>query len=281
MFEVLGHRGARGLFPENTVEGFRAARDLGLRAVELDVGLTRDGAVVVHHDPRLNADIARDGAGHWIEGPGPLLRDLGLDELRTYDVGRLRPGSALAHRFPGQRPVDGARVPLLAEVLAALPGMRVTIEMKVFPDHRDWTVPPEEMAERTLHTAERAGALDRVVFQSFDWRATGWLRRLRPGLAYAWLTAPETAAAAALWWDRPVPALVPDAVAAEGGGVWSPAWEGLGRAEIASAHALGLRVVPWTVNGVRDGARLRAWGADGLITDHPDRFLERGAHGHP
>lgn len=272
MFDLQGHRGARGLFPENTVEGFRATRALGVPAVELDVGVTRDGAVVVHHDPRLNADIARDESGRWVEEPGPLLCELTLAELREFDVGRLRPGSPTARRFPRQQAQDGARIPLLADVLATVPELRVTIEMKLLPDQPGWTVSPEDMAERTFDVARQAGALDRVTFQSFDWRAPRWLRRSHPDLAYAWLTRPETVANAPLWWDRPVPDSVPEAVAAEGGGTWTPAWDSIAAAEVAAAHALGLRVVPWTVNEPADMARLRAWGVDGLISDYPDRL---------
>ncbi len=272
MFDLQGHRGARGLFPENTVEGFRATRALGVLAVELDVGVTRDGAVVVHHDPRLNPDIARGESGRWVEEPGPLLCDISLAELRTYDVGRLRPGSPTARRFPAQQALDGARIPLLADVLALLPDLRVTVEMKLFPDRRDWTVPPEEMAERTFDVAVWADALGRVAFQSFDWRAPRWLRHRHPTLSFAWLTRPETVAEAPLWWDRPAPTSVPEAVAAEGGGTWTPAWDSIGADDIAAAHGLALRVVPWTVNEPADMARLRAWGVDGLISDFPDRM---------
>lgn len=272
MFDLQGHRGARGLFPENTIEGFTATRALGIMAVELDVGVTRDGVVVVHHDVRLNPDIARDSAGRWVESPGPLLCEMTAAELRAYDVGRLRPGSDAARRFPQQQPCDAARIPRLADVLAAVPDMRVTIEMKLLPDHRTWTVPPDEMAERTFDVAKRADALDRVTFQSFDWRATRCIRHHHPDLAFAWLTRPETIGKAPLWWDTPVPESVPEAVAAEGGDTWTPEWDSIEASDIAAAHALGLRVVPWTINEVADMVRLRGWGADGLISDYPDRW---------
>src|ERR1700760_3341020 len=119
--QVIGHRGARGLFPENTLQGFLAAAALGVSAFELDVGMTADGVAVVCHDVALNADIARDPSGAWLSSPTPLLRSLTLAELLRYDVGRLRPGSFTASQFPDQKPHDGARVPTLAAVLAALP----------------------------------------------------------------------------------------------------------------------------------------------------------------
>jgi len=274
--ELLGHRGARGLFPENTIEGFRAAMALGVRAFELDVGLTRDGVVVVHHDPALSPDIARAPHGGWLAPPGPLLQDLSFAELQRFDVGRIRPGSGYAARYPAQAPIDGARIPRLAEVLALDAGARITIEMKTRPDRPDWTAPPERMAEAVAAVVDAAGAAARVAVSSFDWRGVRHMRRIRPGIARAWLTEPRTVRDAPTWWDRAPPTAdaVPDAVAAEGGGTWSPEHTGLMQAELDCAHALGLRVVPWTVNEPAAIARLLRWGVDGLITDRPDLARE-------
>ncbi len=271
-FQLQGHRGARGLFPENTLEGFRAAIDLGLRWFELDVGVLRDGAVVVHHDPALNADLARHG-GAWLSGAGPLLKDLTLAELRRYDVGRIRPGSAYAALYPGQAPVDGATIPTLAEVLILDARIGWNIELKLLPTHPGWTVSAEEMVERVLHAVDAAGAADRVTLQSFDWRAPRHARRIRPTLPRGWLTRPETAANPAMWWAIEAPQPLPDAVANEGGGAWTPSWEMLTQDLVKQAQAIGLAVIPWTVNETGDIQRLIAWGIDGLITDFPDRAL--------
>ena len=271
---LIGHRGARGLFPENTREGFAAAAALGIDGIELDVALTADGVPVVCHDPALNPALARGPDGAWIAAPGPLIRALPEAALAAYDVGRLRPGSALAASFPDQRPIDGARIPRLDAALA-LPNLSFIVELKTLPDHPDWTAPAAEMAEAALAAAERAGALDRVTFESFDWRGPRHLRRIRPGLRLAWLTRAATVAAAALWWDGPRPedfaGSVPRAVAAEGGQVWAPEHVDLTEAQVAEAQALGLAVVPWTVNRPEDIARLIGWKIDGLITDRPDR----------
>src|SRR4051794_18770412 len=95
-FDLQGHRGARALFPENTLEGFAAALGIGVGAIELDVATTADGVVVVTHDLRLNPDLVRGPDGAWLAAPGPPVRSLTLAELRHYDVGRLRPGSDYA-----------------------------------------------------------------------------------------------------------------------------------------------------------------------------------------
>ncbi len=274
---LIGHRGARGLFPENTREGFAAALALGIDGIELDVALTADGVPVVCHDPALNPALARGPDGAWIAAPGPLIHALPEAALAAYDVGRLRPGSALAASFPDQRPIDGARIPRLDAALA-LPGLSFIVELKTLPDHPDWTAPAAAMAEAALAAAERAGALDRVTFESFDWRGPRHLRRIRPALRLAWLTRAATVAEAALWWDGPRPedfaGSVPRAVAAEGGQVWAPEHVDLTEAQIVEAQALGLAVLPWTVNRAEDMARLIGWGIDGLITDRPDRARE-------
>ena len=169
-FQLQGHRGARGLFPENTIEGFRSGLAMGLRWFEIDVGVLRDGAVVVHHDVALNPDIASMD-GRWPGGSLPLLRQLSWDELEDFSVGRIRPGSDYAAKWPAQVAVDGARVPLLTDVLALEGGAQWTIELKLMPDRPDWTVSAEEMVERVLRVVDAAGAAERVVLQSFDWRA--------------------------------------------------------------------------------------------------------------
>jgi glycerophosphoryl diester phosphodiesterase len=272
--QVQGHRGARGLFPENTLEGFQAAWALGIRAFELDVGMTADDVVVVSHDPALNPDITRGPDGAWLRGRGPLLRSLTMAGLAEYDVGRVRPWTAYAARFRVQRPIDGARVPALAAVLAALPEAWFTIELKTDPCRPDWTVPAEVLADATMAVVDAAGAAGRVMLESFDWRGPRHVRRQRPEVPLAWLTRAETVRDARLWWGGASPedfgGSVPKAVAAEGGQVWAPEHPGLTEVEVAEARAVGLGVLPWTVNRAADMRWLIGWGVDGVITDRPD-----------
>lgn len=275
MFSLQGHRGARGLFPENTLCGFQATVALGIRTIEIDIGVTRDGAVVVHHDPALNPDITRDRSGAWLPARGPLLRDTTLARLAEFDVGRIRPGTDYAERFSRQAAQDGARIPTLDQVLALDNTTAWNIELKSLPTYPEWTVGPEEMVERVLHVASAAGALNRITVQSFDWRAPRHVRRIRPSVARGWLTSAQTVADSALWLGRHIANIdeVPDAIAKEGGGTWTPEHNDLTEALLGRAQRLGLLVVPWTVNGRDDMLRLIEWGVDGLITDWPDRAL--------
>ena len=117
-FDVQGHRGARGLAPENTLAGFELALRLGVTTLEMDLAVTRDEVVVLHHDRRLNPDVTRDSSGCWLAGPGLLIRDLTFDELQAFDVGRIDPACAYSRQFPRQKPVDGARIPRLRDLFA-------------------------------------------------------------------------------------------------------------------------------------------------------------------
>jgi glycerophosphoryl diester phosphodiesterase len=280
MFELQGHRGARGLFPENTIAGFRGALAIGVSSLELDIAVTRDGVPVVVHDPALDPDLTRDASGAWLPGAGPVVHRLTLAELRHYDVGRARPGSATARAFPLQQPHDGSHVPTLAEVLAATraSGVRIDAEIKTDPRAPALTVAPERMADIVVATARAADALGRLSVRSFDWRGLAWLRRTAPEVPLCWLTEAKTEADAAVWWgvcdNLSAPRAVAAAAAAGEKVGWTPTWAphhtGLRAAQVAEATALGLRVVPWTVNEPADMARLIGWGVAGLCTDRPD-----------
>jgi glycerophosphoryl diester phosphodiesterase len=271
---IIGHRGARGLFPENTQEGFAAALALGIDALELDVALTADGVVVVVHDPALNPNLTRDAHGAWLEPPTPLLRSLRAAQLLAYDVGRLRPGTAYTALYPDQTPRDGARIPTLDAVLRLNRSAQFIIELKTFPGEPGRSASGPELAEAVIAIADAAGVTPQITVEGFDWRGPRHLRRIRPDVRLAWLTRAETVRGAATWWDGPTPAdfggSVPRAVAAEGGPVWAPDHNDLTDALVREAQALGLQVMPWTVNAPADMRRLIEWGVDGLVTDRPD-----------
>jgi glycerophosphoryl diester phosphodiesterase len=272
--ELHGHRGARGLFPENTLAGFAGALAIGVDALELDVAATADGVVVVTHDPCLNPDITRTSDGAWLTGPGPAIRSLRAADLSHYDVGRVRPDSAYAMLCPDQVPHDGATIPTLAEVLRCGPRATFNIELKTFPLRPGLAMEGAAMADAVVAVADSQGVADRIIVQSFDWRGPRHLHRVRPDIRLSWLTSATVLAAARQWWDGPHPSdfggSVPRAVASEGGPNWGPDYVNLTEEGIAEAHSLGLRVVPWTVNRPEDMRRLIGWGVDGLITDRPD-----------
>jgi glycerophosphoryl diester phosphodiesterase len=284
-FDVQGHRGARGLAPENTLAGFRAALAAGATTWELDIGLTQDGVPVVLHDRRLNPEMTRDRHGTWIDAPTPTLGSLPLAVLQSYDVGRLRPGTRSAAAWPQQQPADGERVPTLDAVFelarrAAPASLRFNIETKLSPLAPDETAPPEAFVTALLASIDRHGLRERVTVQSFDWRTLQRLQQLAPGIATAALTAerPDFDTVSSGRWSAGLVLAehggsVPRLVRALGAPVWSPNFRDLTPERLAEARALGLRVIPWTVNAPEDIQRLLGWPIDGLISDYPDRVV--------
>jgi len=262
-FDLQGHRGARGLAPENTLPGFERALSLGVDTLELDVGVTRDGVVVIHHDRRLNPDLARGPDGKWVGAPAPTIFSLSYQELQRYDVGRIKPGSEYARRFPHQKPVDGARIPRLAALFSiAPPSMKFNIETKLVPEAPEETLAPEPFARALIAEVRKAGVAARTTIQSFDFRILAVVQREAPEIATAYLTSGAKGEA--------VPRMVHEAK----GAIWSPNFQDLDPRALAVARELGVRVVAWTVNEPADIARVLGMNVDGIISDYPDRVLE-------
>jgi glycerophosphoryl diester phosphodiesterase len=137
-FDLQGHRGARGLAPENTLEAFALALSIGVTTLELDLAMTRDDILVVSHDRRLNPDHTRGPDGKFLDTEGPAIRSLTLAEVQRYDVGRLKPRSNYAANFPEQKAADGARIPALSELFdlvkrSGASHVRFNIETKITP----------------------------------------------------------------------------------------------------------------------------------------------------
>jgi len=285
--DVQGHRGARGLEPENTLAGFDRALRLGVSTLELDLGVTADGAVVVTHDPFIHPSVCLAPDGSVLEGErGPLLIDLRLEEVHAFDCGSLNPDVG---RFPSPPREDrpGERIPTLDEVFdlvrqRSADGVRFNVEIKRAPGSRD-TLPLDEFVASVIDVIHKYGFVDRTTIQAFDWRALQIAERIEPRIELAALVARETVSPE---WNAGVERLPGDSVAE-----WlarfevpiddfSPDFRLLldapdgGSEPIESLHDAGIRVVPWTVNDVATMERLIDLGVDGIITDRPDRLIE-------
>jgi glycerophosphoryl diester phosphodiesterase len=287
-FDLQGHRGARGLAPENTLPAFAAALTLGVDTLEFDVGVTRDGHIVIAHDRRLSPDIAQRPDGKYVDLPGPAIRALTLDEIKSYDVGTLRPRSAYANQFPAQKPVPGTRVPTLAELAALVRkagngSVRFNVETKLSPLAPDETVDPETFATALVKELRETGLAQRASIQSFDWRTLKVVQRIAPEIPTVCLTIGRGQgdnlqlgrSGASPWLAGldaddfiSVPRLVRDA----GCKVWSPFFRDTTNASIVEARLLGLKVAVWTVNEPADMAAMLDQGVDSIITDYPDRL---------
>ena len=282
-FDLQGHRGARGLAPENTLPAFERALATGVSTLELDVAVTADGVVVISHDPALTPALTRDAGGRWLAARGPRIKDLTFAQLQAYDVGRLDPASTYARGFPGQQPVDGTRIPTLAALFERVRALhadqvRFNVELKLAPDTPQDTVPLEAMVDAVLKVITDAGMRERVTLQSFDWRSLRRAQQLAPDIPTACLTvqtANNDSTRDGSWTAGLRLAdhgSVPRMAKAAGCATWSPNAGAVTQALVEEAHGLGLRVLPWTVNDPDTMERFVGWGVDGLITDYPDRL---------
>ena len=283
-FDLEAHRGGRALRPENTLASFANALSMGVDTLELDMGVTKDGVVVVSHERGLNPDLARGPDGKYIGAGIPYIK-LTLAEVKKYDVGQIRPGSDYAARFPDQLAIPETRIPTLAEVfdLVRRSGdrhVRLNIETKIDPTHPEESLDPQRFVSAVLGLLRGEHFTDRVMIESFDWRTLLLVQKQAPEIPTVYLTQvlqPEEN----LYPDKASPwtagfdpmrygGSVPRAVKAAGGKIWSPLYEDVSASSITEAHSLGLPVIVWTVNDPKDMSRLIDMGVDGIISDRPD-----------
>jgi glycerophosphoryl diester phosphodiesterase len=282
-FDIEAHRGGRALRPENTLQSFANALSMGVDTLELDMGVTKDGVLVVSHERGLNPDLARGPDGLYVSKGIPYVK-LTLAEVKTYDVGQIRPGSDYAARFPDQLSIP-ASIPTLAEVFALVRRsgdhhVRLNIETKIDPNHPEESPDPRHFVSAVLDLLRREKFVDRVMIESFDWRTLQLVQKEAPTISTVYLTQQERPEEN-IYLDKPSPwtagfdprnygGSVPRAVKAAGGKIWSPLYSDIDPHSVAEAHSLGLRVIVWTVNSPEDLGRLIDMGVDGIISDRPD-----------
>ncbi|TLM94180.1 glycerophosphodiester phosphodiesterase family protein [Hymenobacter jeollabukensis] len=264
-FDLQGHRGCRGLLPENTVPAMRRALALGVTTLEMDIAISQDRQVLLSHDPYLNADFVLGPAGQPLtpaEGKALRLFDMPYADIRRYDV-----GSKPYAKFPRQQKLRTYK-PLLAEVIDSaeayarlkhLPAPRYNLETKTTPASDAVLHPaPEEFVRLLLAVVAAKGTLARTTIQSFDPRTLEVVHRLDPAVQTALLVENEGGLEANLRRLSFRPS------------IYSPQYRLVTPALVHACHQRGLRVIPWTVNTAAEAAQLRAQHVDGLITDYPD-----------
>ncbi|MGV9800090.1 glycerophosphodiester phosphodiesterase [Mycobacterium sp. NPDC003449] len=278
-FDLQAHRGGRGETTEESLRAFAKSLELGVSTLELDIVLTRDRQPLVWHDPRIEDTKCADTAPVFPGDPmfpyvGKLVHELTLEQVRTLDCGKL-----LAD-FPDAEVVPGNTIATLPEVFALADSyradVRYNIETKIEADKPETSAAPEEFVEVILGAVADAGKLDKVDIQSFDWRTLPLVARAQPAIPRVALYDDTTWVPDSPWLAGVNPAVDGDPVAGAasvGATVLSPNYRLVAdRAFVDRAHAMGLKVIPWTVN---EPAAMRAQiaaGVDGIITDYPTRL---------
>ncbi len=284
--DLQGHRGARGLLPENTLPSFALALQSGVSTLELDVVVTRDDVLVISHDPALNPDITRDAQGRFLSSKGPDIRQLTFEQLQSYDVGRINPASRYAQTFSAQKGQDGVRIPRLKDLFELVKAqghsqVKFAIETKITPQRPDQTPDPERFVQMLLQEIREHGMQSRVQILSFDWRTLQVVQKLAPGMPTVYVTAQLPAldnlgiqsgqpSAWTAGFQHAQHGSVPRMIHAAGGTHWSSFWRELDAQKVREAQSLGLKVLAWTVNDRQSMGQMLDLGVDGLVTDRPD-----------
>ena len=285
---IHGHRGARGLAPENTLAGFSCALKVGVDALELDLRMSADGKIVIHHDRKLNPDLTRIKAGTWLTPPTKPLDHYTFEALQQFDMGQTRPGSSTIKRFPRQTARDGQTIPDLAmlrdRVAPALDdGLLLNIEIKSDPLKPEQGPTPTAWATTLVDELNTLGLMNQCWVQSFDWRVLRQIHALTDKLPTGFLTSAQPdfdtvtahANSASPWLDGYDTAQfshsLPQAIAAAGGHYWGPCFQDLTRSLVVEAQSLGLKVHTWTVNEITHIESMVGYAVDGIISDYPDR----------
>lgn len=265
-FEVQGHRGARGLKPENTIPAFITALDSGVMTLEMDVVISKDGQVVLSHEPWMSAAFCLDSAGNsFLEKDEKKfnLYHMTYDEIKQFDC-----GSKGNERFPQQEKMI-IHKPLLREVIVAAEHhiksftqyeVDYNIEIKSSPDG-DNTLHPSiaEYSELVFNVVNEYIPLERLVIQSFDFRVLKYWHKKHP----------EVRLAALVENLKSIDANLKDLGFSPS--IYSPHYKLLNKDKVKQLHKKKIRVIPWTVNEVSNMLSLKGMGVDGFITDYPDR----------
>lgn len=273
-FDLQGHRGARGLKPENTIPSFITALNYGVTTLEMDVVITKDNQLILSHEPWMSAEIC-------------LKQDstaIGIKEEKTFNIYQLLYSDILLFdcgskgnpRFPEQEKTV-AHKPLLRDAIVAIENhiksysqyeVDYNIEIKSAKTGDNKFHPsPEEYSDFVYQLIDQYLPWERVVIQSFDFRVLKYWNKKYPHVRLA-----------ALVEKRPNPKAARDALNTLGftPSIYSPDYVLVDKATIDLMHQKKIRVIPWTVNEKEDMKRLKSWGVDGIITDYPNRAAEMG-----
>lgn len=295
VFDLEAHRGGRDVRPENTLYSYAYAIELGATSIECDMQLTKDGQIVMSHNPILNSDITRDKNGNYIENNKYDIRLMTVDELKKFDVGVMDQNCGEYYDLHGKTQFTyDAKIPTLEELMQLIQSygdknIVLNIETKSYPDPASAgyknNADPKKFVEVFNNIVKKYNMEDRVVLQSFDWQTLIEMKKLNPNISTSalWQEQPS--------WGRDSESLrryekkkspwlggldIKDyqgnpvkAAHAIGADIISPYYTEISKQDVDEAHSLGMKVVPWTVNNEKDMTMLPDMGVDGIISDKP------------
>ena len=295
VFDLEAHRGGRDVRPENTLYSYAYAIELGATSIECDMQLTKDGQIVMSHNPILNSDITRDENGNYIENNKYDIRLMTVDELKKFDVGVMDPNCGEYYDLHGKTQFTyDAKIPTLEELMQLIQSygdknIVLNIETKSYPDPASAgyknNADPKKFVEVFNNIVKKYDMENRVVLQSFDWQTLIEMKKLNPNISTSalWQEQPS--------WGRDSESLrryekkkspwlggldIKDyqgnpvkAAHAIGADIISPYYTEISKQDVDEAHSLDMKIVPWSVNNEKDMNMLLDMGVDGIISDKP------------
>ena len=285
---VVGHRGARGILPENSIVGFDFALSIGVDLLEFDVLLTADEIPVITHNHQLHGSGVRGPDGRFLNGEQQQVASLRMEDMARFDIGRLDGTTEYGRRFPDQAQLDGIRVPRLTELLHLVSQPKhanacLMLELKSDPDLANDGKARKRIVSIVCDEVRAAGLTDRTLLHSFDWALLDECRRQAPDMPISFLTqlhesaddvGEDSAIPVTPDLDRPGIS-VPDEVDRAGGSLWCPHFSEITADDLARARELDLCVAVWTVNETADIDAMIDLRVDAIVSDYPGRVQRR------
>lgn len=285
---VVGHRGARGILPENSMVGFDFALSIGVDLLEFDVLLSGDDIPVITHNHEFHGSAVRGADGAFLNGENLRVASLTMADIERFDVGRLNVETEYGRRFPDQAQMDGVRVPRLSELLQLVsqPGYAsacLMLELKSDPDLAQDSAERARIVSIVCDEVRRAEMTDRTLLHSFDWALLAECRRQAPDMPLSFLTqlqenehdvGEDSSILVTPDFSNPDTS-VPDEVSRAGGSLWCPHFTELDASSLARARELGLTIAVWTVNELDDIESMIDLRVDAIVTDYPGRVQQR------
>ena len=283
IIRIVGHRGARGLFPENSMVGFENILKMGVTLIELDVVFSKDKTPIITHDHTINSSTSRDVDGEFVN-ENIKVSSLTVEQIKNYEIGRLDLDSDYGRRFPEQAQLDGIYMPTLQELFEKMQQpefeqMRLMVEIKSEPNYLSQD--RENIASLVIKQIREANLSNKVLLHSFDWLLLSEFKKKDPKITTSFLTKKGYQNESENYYPSQVfmqdaagySNSVPEKISALGGSVWCPYFKDITRDRLLSARENNLIVVVWTLNELDDIDAMIELGVDAIVTDYPLRVM--------
>ncbi len=284
--KIYGHRGARGVLPENTIKSFKYLFENDISAYETDIVLSKDLIPVINHDFRLNPTLTKDSEGNWITNDDIKIYDLTYEQLSKFTIGSINKQSKYGRKFNNQKNLPQQKIPKLSKLLDLTSknlsdNLVINLEIKSTPIEKNLTPNPDKMVKLIMDDVNRFELNNKIIFSSFDWRILNEIKETYPKMSRAYLTSEKKGKIydKSPWlnfmplYDSDVNEL-PRLIKTLGGKAWHPKHIDINRDVVRISHEVGLPVNVWTVNEEFEMLRMIDYGVNGIITDYPLRLIE-------